>query len=123
MKIIDALGALDSLKHNTYSQPEKIAWLNRVDSQVKMLIVDTHEGSENCTFSGYDENTPLSTQLLIPAPFDEIYLYFMAAQIDLNNGETALYNESITLYNTAWAGFERWYNRNYMPKGTRIQYF
>lgn len=123
MKINDVLGTLDSLKQNTYSQTEKIGWLNRVDHDVKIQIIDTHEGAENSTFQGYDEDTPLSTELLVPEPFAGLYLHFLAAQIDLNNGETALYNESISLYNTAWSAFERWYNRSHMPKGTHFKYF
>ena len=123
MKIIDALETLDSLKHNAYGQPEKVGWLNRVEQMVKALIIDACEGAQNCTFTWYDDNTPLDTELLVPAPFDELYIRWMEAQIDYNNGETTLYNESITLFNTAWSNFERWYIRNHMPKGSKIKYF
>ena len=45
MKIIEAINRIDSLKHNTYSNNEKLAWLSRLDSMVKRLIIDTHEGA------------------------------------------------------------------------------
>ena len=123
MKIIDAINRIDSLKHNTYTQMDKLAWLSRLDSMVKRLIIDTHEGGEEITFTGYDENTDLDTEMLVPAPFDEIYLRWLEAQIDYTNGEYDKYNNSILMYQTAYDGYANYYNRNYMPKGRQISYF
>ena len=123
MKIIEAINQIDSLKHNTYSQRDKILWLSRLDSMVKRLIIDTHEGSEDIIFIGYDENTDLYTELLVPAPFDEIYLRWLEAQIDYANGEYGKYNNSILMYQTSYDGYANHYNRNHMPKGKSIKYF
>lgn len=46
MKIIEAINRIDSLKHNTYSQVEKVAWLSEVDWDVKKNVIDTHEGAD-----------------------------------------------------------------------------
>ena len=35
--------------------------------------------------------------------------------IDKENGETAKYNQSITLYNNAFHAFQAWYNRTHLP--------
>ena len=123
MTIIEAINRLDGLKHNTYSQPEKVAWLSRLDAMVKKLIIDTHEGSEAVSFTGYDGNTDLNTKLLVEAPFDEMYLRWMEAQIDYTNGEYSKYNNSIEMFNTAYKAFENYYNRNHMPKGRKMKYF
>lgn len=123
MKIIEAISMIDGLKHNTYTQGEKIAWLSRLDSMVKRLIIDTHEGGEDITFTGYDENTDIYTELLVPAPFDEMYLRWLEAQIDYANGEYDKYNNSILMYQTAYDGYANYYNRNHMPKGNKIRYF
>ena len=123
MKIIEAIGRIDGLKHNTYTQSEKVAWLSRLDSMVKRLIIDTHEGGENVTFSGYDDRTDVTTELLVPAPFDEMYIRWLEAQIDYSNGEYGKYNNSITMYQTAYDGYANYYNRNHMPKGKKIKYF
>ena len=123
MKIVDAINMIDSQKHNTYSEKEKIGWLSRLDSMVKRLIIDTHEGGEEITFTGYDENTDLETELLVPAPFDEMYIRWLEAQIDYTNGEYDKYNNSILMYQSAYDGYANYYNRNNMPKGKKIKFF
>ena len=123
MKIIEAINRIDSLKHNTYSQNDKVAWLSRLDSMVKRLIIDTHEGGEEVTFTGYDDSTDLSTELLVPAPFDEVYLRWLEAQIDYTNGEYDKYNNAIEMYHAAYDGYANYYNRTNMPKGNAIKYF
>ena len=123
MKIIEAISRIDGLKHNTYTQSEKVAWLSRLDSMVKRLIIDTHEGWEDVTFTGYDDRTDLQTELLVPAPFDEVYLRWLEAQMDYANGEYGKYNNSILMYQTAYDGYANYYNRNNMPLGKKIKYF
>lgn len=115
MTIIEAINKIDSLKYNTYSQDDKVDWLSRLDWMVKRQIIDTHEGAEAVSFTGYDADTDLHTVLLVPAPFDEVYLRWLEAQIDYTNGETDKFNASIIMYNTAYAAFEDYYNRNHMP--------
>ena len=123
MKIIEAINQIDSLKHNTYSQRDKILWLSRLDSMVKRLIIDTHEGGEDVVFEGYTDTTDPETELLVPAPFDEIYLRWLEAQIDYANGEYGKYNNSILMYQASYDGYANYYNRNHMPKGKTIKYF
>ncbi len=123
MTIIEAINRFDNLKHNTYGQPEKIAWLSKLDSMVKRLIVDTHEGGEDVIFTGYDAQTPLDTQLLMPEPFDEAYLRWLEAQADYTNGEYNKYNNAIQMFNTAFQGYKNYYNRTHMPIGKSMKFF
>ena len=123
MKIREAIDMIDDLKHNTYSESTKIHWLSRLDSMVKRLIIDTHECANNVTFSGYDENTDMETELLVPAPFDEVYLRWPEAQIDYANGEYDKYNNAILMYQTAYDGYANYYNRTHMPVGRKMDYF
>lgn len=123
MTIIEAITKVDTLKHNTFEQSDKIAWLSNLDTKVKKLIIDRHEGSESVVFEGYDVNTDLNTKLLAPAPFDEMYLRWLEAQINYHNDEIERYNASITLFNTAYEAFYNHYNRTHMPRGRKITYF
>lgn len=123
MKIREAISTIDSLKHNTYSQSDKIAWLSRMDSNIKRLIIDTHEGAEEVNFTGYDDTTDLETELLVPAPFDEIYLRWLEAQIDYTNGEYNKYNNAILMYNTAYQAYRNYYNSMHMPIGQGFKFF
>lgn len=115
MKIIEAITKLDSLKYNTYSQDDKIDWLSRLDKMVKDQIIDTHEGAESVSFDGYTVDTPPETVLLVPAPYDEVYLRWLEAQIDYHNGEYDKYNNAIIMFNTAFENYQSHYNSTHRP--------
>ena len=122
MKIIDAINRIDSLKHNTYSQSDKVAWLSEVDCDVAKNVIATHNG-EDIDFTGYDDSTDTQTELLIPAPYDKVYLLWMEAWIDYYNGEYEKYNNAMAMFNTAYDGFKNYYNRTNMPKGKKFKFF
>ena len=123
MTIIEAINRLDLIKPNTYTQQEKVRWLSALDGIVKKNIIDTHEGGEDVVFNGYDEITDISTELLIHAPYDTLYLRWLEAQIDYNNAEFAKYSNSRSMYNAEYAEFERYYNRSHMPLGKKLKLF
>lgn len=122
MTIIDAISRADRLKPNTYSQQDKVNWLSTLDGIVKKEIIDTHEGGEDVRFEGYNDDTTLTTELLIPAPYDEVYIRYLEMQIDYANGEYGKYNNSAAAYNTAFSAYEKYYNREHTPRhhGTRF---
>ncbi len=122
MTIMEAITKLDSLKSNVYSQEDKVQWLSKLDGAVKRLIIDAHEGGEAMPFEGYSTNTSPDTVLLIPFPFDEIYLHWMGAQVDYYNGETERYNDSILTYNAMFEEYANYYNRLHKPisRGSRF---
>lgn len=123
MTIIEALNKIDNLKPNSYTQQDKVKWLSILDGIIKTEIIDTHEGAEKVTFNGYEAETPVETVLLVPAPYDDVYVKWLEAQIDYANGEIAKYNNSMDMFNTAYSAFARYYNRTHMPKGKPIKFF
>lgn len=123
MTIIEAINRIDAVNPNNYSQPEKVSWLSTLDGVIKKEIIDTHEGAEAVSFSGYNADTPLDTELIVPAPYDEVYLFWLQSKIDYWNGEMSKYNNSISMYNTAYAHFERAYNREHKPISKRFKFF
>lgn len=115
LTIIEAISRLDNLKFNTYTQEDKIEWLSRLDSAIKTQILDKHEGNLHAAFSGYDKNTPLNTELIVPAPYDDLYLHWMESQVDYYNGEYDKFNNAILLYNTSYDAFAKHYKGLHMP--------
>lgn len=122
MKLREAIDRIDSLKHNTYTTGEKVEWLSRLDGLIKNDIIDTHEDGEEIRFEGYKEDLDMETEILVPAPYDEIYIRWLEAQIDYYNGEIARYNNSMMMYQAAYDAYQRYYNRNHMPKGQTLVY-
>ena len=115
MTLIEAINRIDSVKLNTFSQDDKIRLLSELDGKIKAEIIDTHEGAEAVTFSGYSGETSLSAPLLVPAPYDDIYVLYLEAMIDRSLGEYARFDNSSAMFNEAYSAFTRWYNRTHMP--------
>lgn len=123
MKLIEAISRIDKLKHNPYSKEEKLRWLSTLDGLVKTLILDTHAGNKATPFHPYNTATPDDTLLLVPEPYDELYLWWLAAQIDYHNGEMTAYNNSIALFNTGYSVFAEAYTRKYSPLTARGAFY
>ena len=122
MTIIEMITEVDTLHPNGYDQRNKVAWLSNLDGRIKEEIIDIHEGGEGVTFKGYTEED-LDTELIVPAPYDEVYRYWLEAQIDYANGEYNKYNNSMTMFNVAYSAYERYYHKTHMPKGKSIKFF
>ena len=115
MTIIEAISRADALMHNTYDQSDKVKWLSRLDTMVKQQIIDTHEGADKVSFSGYTPETPVDTVLLVPAPHDEVYMRWIEAMIHYHNGEYDKYNNAIIMFNTDFNSYAAYYNQYHKP--------
>ena len=122
MKVREAIGIIDSRKPNAYSVSDKLGWLNALDGRIKAEIIDTHEGWENILFLPYGLDDQ-DTMLMVPEPWDRMYLSWLECQIDYANAEFGKYNNSAAMFQAEYDAFENWYNRTHKPKGTRIRYF
>lgn len=122
MTINEAIDALDAQKSNTFSRQEKLDWLSRVDGLIQEELIDTHAEGQTL-FTGYTESTDPATVLLVPAPWDELYLHYMTAQMDYLNGELTRYTNAAARYNACLAAYKNHYNRTHAPKGQSWRYF
>jgi hypothetical protein len=122
MTIAEAISKVDALKPNTYTPEDKVGWLSTLDSRVKSQIIDAHEHRAPFFFYGYDSICDQETELLAPAPYDEMYLRWLEAMIDYHNSDDDRYNNAIILFNNAYEGYKKHYTRTHMPlsKGNRF---
>lgn len=126
MTIIEAISTVDNLVPNTYMLTDKIRWLSQLDAQITAEILDTHEpdpDTEVVPFVPYNENTDQDTVLVVPFPYDDIYVYFLEMQIGLFNRESEEYNKALALYNSAYTSFRNYWNKYHMPKTAHNRYF
>lgn len=118
MTIQEVIARVDSLKPNVYSQDDKITWLSNLDLSVKIEVLDTHEGSEDyADFTGYGPDTDLTTELLVPAPYSEMYIFWLEAMIDAYNNEYDRYDASMSRFSAKYADFSNYWNRTHTPHG------
>lgn len=123
MTISEAIVGVDSRKRNVIAEEVKIGWLSELDGRVYNDLIATHQGGESIAPPEYTENTVRETVLLIPHPYDKIYVLWLEAQIDFAGGDTARYLNSYAMFNSVYTDFSRWYHRNHMPKGTKLKLF
>lgn len=128
MTIMDAISRIDSLKPNRYEQVEKVKWLGTLEKRLVDEIFSRYElkseekeAVEN--FTVYNENTPVTTELLAKAPYDELYIHWIEAQINYWNGEYPKYNNSIDMFEEEYKAYRNQFNRTHKPKGTKFKFF
>jgi hypothetical protein len=122
MTIAEVISKVDALKPNTYSPEDKVDWLSTLDLRVKSKIIDAHECHEPISFNGYNSMDDMEKELLVPAPYDEMYLRWLEAMIDYHNSDDERYNNAIILFDNAYEDFKKHYTRTHMPicRGTRF---
>lgn len=121
MKIREAIAQHDAARPNAIDRAIKIAWLSLVDHYVKREIIDTHEGWENIKFEGYGAGDD-DKALLVPEPYSELYVYFLEAKTQYEQGDMMRYSNAMSLYNQSMQEFARWYNATHMPLSAPVIY-
>lgn len=122
MTIQEAVDLVDRMRPNQYDNEQKVKWLSKLDGMIFREVISTHEGNKIESFAGYDDAYP-DDELLVPYPYDEdVYNYFLQMQIDKENGEMKKYNQSSTLFNSAYKTFCDWYNRTHIPLPAQSQF-
>lgn len=116
MTIIDAINRINKLVPNTFEEREKIFFLSTLDANVKENVIDRHEGFEKVSFTGYDDNTETTTVLLVPSPYDEIYLFWLEMKICYYNQDMDQYNNATVMFNKAYDKYCKFYNRTHKPR-------
>lgn len=140
MTIREAIGAVDRLKPNTCSDRDKRRWLWEAETLAREQITalyrkrrkpadpaedtaDTAAPEDASDTAPFDDETPADTVLTVPAPYDQLYLRYLEAQIDYHNGEFDRYNNAIALFQTAFDGCRSACLRQRAPVGATFRYF
>ena len=94
----EAMDWVDGKKHNVYSEADKLHWLTRAEAMAGQLA--ERFGMVPAVLSLTPE-----TELSIPAPWDQIYLRWLEAQIDYANQEYLKYNNAMAVFNALWSEY------------------
>lgn len=102
-----AIEIIDRLKVNSYSEEDKLRWINELDSMVQRLVFQTDEVVD------YVYPDDMDKELLIPSPFDDCYTLFLEAKIDYFNREYANYNNTATMFEAQYSEYKKDYIRKH----------
>ena len=125
MTIREAINQADGRLKNTIPEDTKVKWLSNLDHNIFLNVFKTHEDSPIEEFTPYTEDTDLlTTELLVGAPWDEAYIYYLKAKYHQEMHEIDRYNNEAAQYAEIFGDFKAYYNRTHMPKQTAIpRYF
>lgn len=118
MNIREVLATIDQLRPNAYTDAEKIAMLNTIEGRVYTDIFQKAEGFEG-EFIPFEEGQE-ERELAVPAPFTDVYKYYLMAQIDFLNGDSGRYNDTMVLLQNAWDEYAAYYRENNKPKQVNL---
>ena len=60
----------------------------------------------------FDPDEDDDIKLLMPHPYDDVYLWYLCAMIDLMQEDTNLYEVDAAQFNALWERAQAWYRRH-----------
>lgn len=115
MKIKEALDRTFALRPDSFPQEEKIAWLNELDHQTYIEVFATHENNTASEAVFPYTAEAMDQELLIPSPYDKVYISYLKARIEEAYGENDSYNNAVTMYQQQLSDFRRYWHRKNRP--------
>ena len=102
MTALEAIAELDALLPNSYSQQQKLRWLDRLDAFLQKSVLDRYPGRSS-EFTGGDPDRGL----LMEEPFSEAYVRWLEAKVHYCNQEIDRYNEDMGMFRGLLEDFQR----------------
>lgn len=112
MKLKEASDFVQRVKPHAFSHDDVVQWINEVEGYVQSEVF-LWDVAHNCVRYEWDRNE--DTELLVKPPHDKLYLSYLKAKIDFNNGEYDRYANSMAMYNADLVEFEAWFTETYHP--------
>ena len=106
MRVTEAIAKADALRPNALDDEQKARWLHELDCDVADM-----QGTELPAFLWPETDA----ELLMPEPHANIYVLYLAAQIDYYNQESALYANDMAVFNSEYKEARAWYRRHNVP--------
>ena len=112
MTVKDAIEATETLRPGMcLALEDYLGNLNRLESQIYNNII-----SLSRDVSDFNGLVSQDDALVLPSMYEAIYIHYLAAQIDIANGDITRYSNNMILFNNLLSSYADWYIRNHMPK-------
>ena len=119
MTIGEALAKVDRLKPNQMMREDKLFWLSEIEGRIYGEIIDP-EGRKG-GFEGYSSKIGDDTELMVPYPYDALYIQWIKWNIENTQGEQVYANNTYALFKEIYGGYKRWCIRREKRKQPRIK--
>lgn len=115
MTVREAINTIDGLKANQYTEENKLAWLETIEHRIYNEILLPCEGTDE-PFGGIADN---GIELSAPGGYENVYIFWLEAQIDYWNGEISRYNNSAQRFQQEFDSYRDYWTRHHKPKSKR----
>ena len=102
------------LHPDTFSDAIKCRWLSELDGKIMRETMFRND------FTEYRFPEDGEKELLVKAPYDNIYELYLIAMSDFFSGELGNYSASASLFEQAYLEFRKNYIRNNIPPNCKI---
>lgn len=135
MTVAGLIEQYNTERPNQTADSLKVQWLKKVEQMIinEVLISHEHdledEKTLNLTVSGstlvidsagsfgdHINNFDMDTTLLVPEPYDDLYIYYLDQRIAYDNNDKVRYNAAAKEYNNALLTYQQYCNRTYITK-------
>ena len=110
MTINEVLDTLEIIKPHGFPRKLLVSELQRLDGRVAAELMPS-----GTAMSVYDAENG-DALLMVPEPYDLMYLHYCCARVDFWNGEIERYNSDVTMFSEVWNAYAAWVMRS--GKGT-----
>ena len=112
MTIHEAIAQVDVLRDNGIPYRTKIQWLQNVDRTIYEELIQGREGAGRVSYPMYGEDNT-DQELLVPSPYDMLYVYRLEAEICYAYGEGKKQTNALIRYNELVSAYAAKYIREH----------
>ena len=125
MRIDKLLKIVRTLKPTPFENDILLMWVNEVEGMVQTEVL-LRSTADLTPYELDVQGEPTAAELVVPYPFDRLYLQYLLAQIDYANGEYAKYQNSMQMFNACYTDYVHHVAETIAPadgRAERMQYF
>ena len=125
MRIDKLLKIVRTLKPTPFENDILLMWVNEVEGMVQTEVL-LRSTADLTPYELDVQGEPTAAELIVPYPFDRLYLQYLLAQIDYANGEYAKYQNSMQMFNACYTDYVHHVAETIAPadgRAERMQYF
>ena len=101
MTASEAIARAKEVRQGSIDYSQYLKWVNVLEGRVQVEI-SGKKPEEVITYTEESDNI----QLLVPHPYDEVYIYYLCAMIDFFNEEWDLYANDAAFFEKAFEDFK-----------------
>lgn len=136
MTVAELIEQYNIERPNNLEDQIKISWLKSCEQMVINEIINSHDHdpmlnkelslkvaggtlyvSTAGTITEHMDTFGMDTELLVPIPYENVYMFFLDQKMAYNQNDTRRYNAAATQYNNALLVYKQFYNRSYNSVG------